>query len=289
MGGTQGIWKSVAALVPDSKFQFTTTLVNVNTKTKTATMEDGRQVRYTHLINTSPLDTFVQLCTDLDPFVVKTGKSLHYSTTHVIGLGMRGVQPNRIGETCWSYFPEPDCPFYRATMFSNYSPFVVPAPETNLETLFHADTTPPLTTDPRPGPYWSLIFEVSESQYKQVDVKGIIASVLQGCINTTLLEGKDEIVSVYHQVFPHGYPTPHLDRDKQLEVVLPALKTLGILSRGRFGAYKYEVANQDHSFMQGVEAAEYVMNGTPEATLFYPSRMNAKRNPVFPYPANHLD
>jgi len=52
-----------------------------------------------------------------------------------------------------------------------------------------------------------------------------------------------------------------------LDVLLPKLKELNILSRGRFGAYKYEVANQDHSFMQGVEAAEYIVNGVEEITL----------------------
>ena len=44
-----------------------------------------------------------------------------------------------------------------------------------------------------------------------------------------------------------------------------------VMCRGRFGSYKYEVGNQDHSCMLGVEAADNVMFGTKEFTLFYPS------------------
>ena len=45
------------------------------------------------------------------------------------------------------------------------------------------------------------------------------------------------------------------------------LSDAGVLSRGRFGAWKYEVSNQDHSFMQGVEAVAHLLNGDREATV----------------------
>ena len=47
-----------------------------------------------------------------------------------------------------------------------------------------------------------------------------------------------------------------------LAEALPWLREQGIWSRGRFGSYKYEVGNQDHSLMLGVECADNVLFGT---------------------------
>lgn len=54
----------------------------------------------------------------------------------------------------------------------------------------------------------------------------------------------DEIVSIYHRRLEHGYPTPSVGRDAVLREALPWLRKSNIWSRGRFGSYKYEVANQ---------------------------------------------
>jgi hypothetical protein len=175
------------------------------------------------------------------------------------------------------YFPEDDCPFYRATIFSNYSPDNQPAASKKLPTIQLANGSPP-AKDLKEGPYWSIMLEVSESPVKPVDVSSLLKDSIQGLVNTGLLQPTDEIVSTYHRRFDHGYPTPSLEREGVLRKLLPALQAKGIYSRGRFGSWRYEVGNQDHSFMLGVEAVDNIVNGAIELTLNYPDFVNGRKN-----------
>ncbi|KAJ1515527.1 hypothetical protein HMI54_012170 [Coelomomyces lativittatus] len=203
--------------------------------------------------------------------------SFTYSSTHVIGLGLRGDPPTHLKEKCWLYFPESNCPFYRVTVFSNYSPHLVPTHRA-LPTLRKVDPTLPFHSTPSVSPYWSLMFEVSESNYKPVHGATLLEETIQGAFNTDLVTKDMEIVCMYHRRFEHGYPTPTLDRDSILTQWLPNLESMNIFSRGRFGSWKYEVGNQDHSFMLGVEAVDRVLFGIPEYTLLHPNIVNQRQN-----------
>ena len=122
------------------------------------------------------------------------------------------------------------------------------------------------------------MLEVSESSMKPVNHETLLAECIQGLVNTEMLQPQEEIVSTYHRRFDHGYPTPSLERDGVLKELLPKLQEKNILSRGRFGSWKYEVGNQDHSFMLGVEAADHIINGATELTLNYPDFVNGRSN-----------
>jgi hypothetical protein len=107
--------------------------------------------------------------------------------------------------------------------------------------------------------------------------------VIDGFRSVGILDARDRIVSRWQKSVSHGYPVPMLNRDAILDEVLPFLRGLGIYSRGRFGAWKYEVGNQDHSFMQGVEVIENIIHGHGELTIEDPDLVNSRHNP-FPYP-----
>ena len=97
---------------------------------------------------------------------------------------------------------------------------------------------------------------------------------------TRLIESKDDIVDTWYCRLPFGYPTPTLERDEVIYRVLPELEKLDIYSRGRFGAWRYEVSNQDHSLMQGVEWVDRILSGGEELTLWHPEIVNRTHRPI---------
>ncbi|KAH7356314.1 UDP-galactopyranose mutase-like protein [Pyrenochaeta sp. MPI-SDFR-AT-0127] len=276
--GTGGIWIAVAKTLPESKTRFgeNSTVTKVDAPAHKVILKDGTVVNYKKLVNTMAVDALVESMGDKE--LIGLSKGLFYSSTHVIGVGIRGERPERIGDKCWLYFPEDDCPFYRATIFSNYSPFNQPQKDAKLATQQLADGSKPSSTEPKEGPYWSIMLEVSESSLKPVDAKNMLKDSIQGLINTEMINASDEIVSTYHRRFDHGYPTPTLEREGVLTKLLPALQAQDIWSRGRFGSWRYEVGNQDHSFMLGVEAVDNIVNGAVELTLNHPDFVNGRKN-----------
>ena len=52
-----------------------------------------------------------------------------------------------------------------------------------------------------------------------------------------------------------------------LAEAIPFLERHDIYSRGRFGMWKYEVSNTDHSLMQGVELVNRLLLDEPETTI----------------------
>jgi protoporphyrinogen oxidase len=276
--GTGGIWIAVADTLPKEKKVFGKKgeVTKVDAEKKVVTMADGTTIGYGKMVNTMSVDHLVEKMGNQE--LVSLSKGLYYSTTHVIGVGIRGERPERIGDKCWLYFPEDNCPFYRATIFSNYSPYNQPQADAELPTLYNADGSKPASSAAQKGPYWSIMLEVSQSGMKPVDVDNIVKDSIQGLINTEMLKPTDEIVSTYHRAFDHGYPTPSLEREGVLKELLPKLESMDILSRGRFGSWRYEVGNQDHSFMLGVEAVDAIHSGAVELTLNYPDFVNGRRN-----------
>jgi hypothetical protein len=149
------------------------------------------------------------------------------------------------------YFPEEHSPYYRVTVFSNYSPYNVPE-----------------------GGHWSLLAEVSESPFKPVDRPRVFDAVIGALRRDRLIDDGDEIVSRWSHFVRYGYPTPSVGRDAALVPLLADLERHRIFSRGRFGAWKYEVSNQDHSFMQGVELVNRLTGLGEEHTITRPDFVN---------------
>jgi protoporphyrinogen oxidase len=252
-GGTGEIWRRLFARLPLERIEFGARLVRIEPRTRRLHFEDGRVIGYEHVVSGLPLDALVAML-DGESELRSAANHLAHTSTHVVGLGFDGPIPEQLAGKHWIYLPERSVPAYRASVLSNYSPHNVP----------------------HPGRQWSLLLEVSESQHRPVDA-GTIASDCLASLRTTGLVPRDATVaSVWHRRLPRGYPVPLVERDDVLDPIQERLAHFGIASRGRFGGWRYEVSNQDHSLMQGVEAIDAIVLKMPESTYPDPASVDKK-------------
>ncbi len=254
-GGTGAVWRALASQIGAQHFRYNTRVQAIDHAAKRIRTEEGEQIAYDRLLSTVPLDVLGRMLHPCVDEVMEPASKLLYSHSHIIGVGLTGEMPAKLQKKCWMYFPESNCPFYRVTVFSHYSPNNVPEPET--------------------GKFWSLMTETSESGVKPVNRETVVEETIQGLLNTGLIHSRDQVYHTWYYVAEHGYPTPSLERNELLRKIEPALKKIGIASRGRFGAWRYEVSNQDHSFMQGVEWVNWTLLDVPELTVRFAETANA--------------
>ncbi|MGB0107986.1 MAG: FAD-dependent oxidoreductase [Candidatus Sulfotelmatobacter sp.] len=218
-------------------------LVEVDYARRRVSFADGSGDTYDILISTSPLDLLVRMLKPADDELREAAGRLEHNNLLVLGVGL-----NKKIETgkCWIYFVDESMPCYRATHFSHYSRFNVPNGDTEH--------------------YSSLMCEMSLRVGESPDPERMLDQVIAELIRATILEesDRDRIVSRYSRVIAYSYPIPTLSRDHALGILQPALMRQGIYSRGRFGAWRYEIGNMDHSVMMGVEAVNHILAGEKE-------------------------
>src|SRR5689334_5832124 len=197
-GGTGSVWESCAASLPSNLLRLQTRVVDIDLKERQLKTSDGEAYTYDSLISSMPLRELIKL-THRNDLMRLADKGLLYSSANIVGIGLRGRPKPELAKKCWMYFPEDNCPFYRVTVFSNYSPANVPDP----------------------NKYWSLMCEVSESSNKIVDQMSLCEDVISGALNTNLIADRNDIVSIWSYRAPYGYPTPGLYRDEALSELIP--------------------------------------------------------------------
>lgn len=238
-GGTGGTWDAVGGSLPQDKISLKTQVKAIDPDRKIITLADGRVDQYDYLISAISLQTLAKYVL-ADSYaqkglLIEHAAKLRHSTIHIVGLGCEGPVGENVKDLCWTYWPDTTVPFFRCTLLHQYSPHVCPKPDTQ----------------------YSLLFEASESEYaNDRDYRNLTEDIEKIVREHGLIHPEAKVVSKFHQTFNYGYPTPCIDRDASLRVMMPLLESKDIKSRGRFGGWRYEVGNMDHSLMQGVEAAE---------------------------------
>jgi len=235
-GGTGGLFNRFMPYIKDH-LTLNEEMIELDLDERVARFDSGKEVAYDVLVTTVPLDQFIhRMRRPRNDLLAKAAQSLRHNGVLSVGIGIKKPCPSK---KCWVYFPEADCCFYRVTYFSNYSPNNVPDP----------------------NDYYSLICETSYSDFKPEDKRSIVERTIEGLIKTNIISETDKnLITTTHVVeADHAYPIPTLERDKSLGTIQPFLQKRGVFSTGRFGAWKYEVGNMDHSIMHGVEVIDRIL------------------------------
>jgi protoporphyrinogen oxidase len=250
-GGTGAIWNKLAERIPADHLRLSCAVTGLDVKNRTLTLADGSTDRYDHLISTLPLTVLAGL-TGVAALADRA-RGLQHTHVDVVGLACPFPIPESLSDKTWIYCPEESCTFYRVTPFSIFSPRHVPDP----------------------AQWCSFLIEFSYPGGARPSRDHLVSTAIRELAAIGLVECDPARVHTHLMSTEFGYPVPTLDRDAILNDVLPALEEFQVYSRGRFGGWKYEVANMDHSIMQGVEVVDRLLHGTPEVTLFHPAQVNA--------------
>lgn len=240
--GTVGLWLAVLPYIGD-RVRFRKRAACVDEEKREVRFTDGTVRAYDRLLTTLPLDALVARLAHAPAPVREASKKLLFNRLFSVGIGLKRPSPSTKN---WIYFPNPETPFYRMTYLSNYSPDIVPGGDTSR--------------------YCSLLTETTYSRFRPPPKGDFVQAVLDGLVAEGILESSDLrfVDSTYLIHAGHAYPIPSVDRNEALDTIQSYLESKEIYSRGRFGSWKYEIGNQDHSLMQGVELVDRWLDGTEE-------------------------
>jgi protoporphyrinogen oxidase len=248
-GGTGAIYHAFRPYI-EQHLHLEHRVIDIDFDARRVEFANASSTEYDALISTLPLDQVIAHARGVPISIRNAATHLDHSSSYIVGIGVSRPCPSN---KCWLYFPEDDSPFYRVTYLSNYSPLIAPSDQ-----------------------HFALLTETSYSRWKPVSKETILDRVVDGLVSTRLLEEDDRgrIVSRYLIDVEYSYPVPTLRRDDALATIQPWLMERDVYSRGRFGAWLYEIGNMDHSVMQGVEVVDSLLLDEKETT-WTPSQPSA--------------
>ena len=243
-GGSGAIWSAVAQPIPAEKLLLETRVVSLSLENKTALLSTGETVRWEQMVSTMPLDTLLRSIEDRPELTRKASRFVK-ARSRLFGFGIRGKMPARYEGLHSCQVTDADVPFWRMNF--------------------------PMTVSRGNGPEacYSILCEVSEPGAEPgKEAESLRQAVEESLFRMGLIgHSGQSVVSRWEHRIEHGYPVPFLERDALLAEVQPALEAAKVYSRGRFGTWRYEISNQDHAFMQGVEVVRRILFRLPEETF----------------------
>ncbi|MEK7747053.1 MAG: FAD-dependent oxidoreductase, partial [Elusimicrobiota bacterium] len=230
-GGSQALPDALAARVRDLRLG--ARVLRVDLEQKIALIEGLGEVRYERLVNTLPLDDFLDLASPL-PASVRAARA-HLRRISVYNLNL-GVARGGISPMHWAYFPEDRFVFYRVGFQSNFAKTVAPRGAT------------------------SIYIEISRRPEEKVSLDRLESQALQGLRSTGLLKSSDRLLTRLWIPIGCAYVVYDKHRSASVAAVMRHLESVGAYSIGRWGGWKYSF--MEETILDGKRCAEKLLGLT---------------------------
>lgn len=229
-GGFQALMNGFLPHVRD-RLRLNARVVAISPRRHTASLADGTEIEYGHLISTMPLPELVRSLGEEAPVHVRrASEGLRHVSVRCVNLGIG--RPD-LTEKHWIYYPE-DTVFHRIFVQGNASP--------------HCNAT---------GGF-ALTCEMTYSPEKPLSCGGdaLIERCIRDCQRVGLFTSDDPIWAANQVDLPYAYVIYDHARADNVKLIRGWLAEHDILLAGRYSEWEYY--NSDHAFLAGKQAAEAV-------------------------------
>ena len=231
-GGIQALPDALAERLEPGVVRLESPVVAVDLREKVAEVKGLGQVHFDRLVNTLPLNVFLDLAAPLPSDVKAARKNLRWNTVWNLNVGIDRTAP---ADKHWIYYPEKKYPFYRVGYSSNFS--------ANLAPEGHA----------------ALYLEAARPGGARVDRDKLEEAMIKGLREAGLLRRSDEISAKIWMPVPVGYVVYDRARTPAVTTIFRHLNLLGVESIGRYGGWKYSF--MEETIIDGKRCAERLTGG----------------------------
>lgn len=225
-GGVSTVAQKLASQLKKSPL-YNCSLEKVFYDKKYVLLSDGSEVKYEYLINTIPLDSFLNTFDSLPSEILPSLKLLKKNSTTLLHILGKGKIKN---EEHWIYVPDATIPFYRITIPGNINPANCPADRFALTLEFGGD-----------------VFE-----NKLVLDASIVALKAMGILNKN-----NSDIEFCWRLINCSYVIYDENRKIALKKIFPFLQRNQIWSIGRYGAWEY--SNMEDAILHGKRIAKQLL------------------------------
>lgn len=188
-------------------------VIEINLLKKQIKTARGNTEKFDYLVSTMPLPELSHLIKDIPPMIRTAFNKLRWNSIFNLNIGVD--RKTGLENKHWVYFPQKNISFFRVGFYHNFSYSVVPKGKMSLyaEAALPGDS---LINKP----------ELANSIKKDLQKIGIL------CKN-------DKICAQDENEIKYGYPVYDYNYSASRKIIFNFLKKNGVISCGRYGAWKY--------------------------------------------------